>query len=73
MNKGEIKALDNTSLIAHAMHIESVCTNEANSNRGISNKTKKDYKWTVEEVVTRFGLDREKLIDMTGAGHWWDK
>ena len=71
MNKSEILALDNASLIAHAMHMEYVCTKEGNSTRGISKKTIKDYKWTVEEMAKRFSLDREKLIELTGAGHWW--
>lgn len=71
MNKKEIMSLDNTSLIAHAMHMEYVCTVEANSARGISKKTVKDYKWTVEELSKRFELDKDKFIDLTGAGHWW--
>ena len=73
MNKGEIKALDNESLLAHLIDMETVTTNETNSSRGLTQKTIKDYKWTLEEFCSRFNLDKDIIAEKTGINHWWEE
>lgn len=73
MTKTEIIGLSNEALIAHVMNIEAQATKEANSRRGISKQTKKDYMWTVEEVAQRFSLDIRTIVSLTGSAHWWEQ
>lgn len=72
MNKGEIKALDNESLLAHLIDLETLTTHEEN-NRGLTQKTQKDYKWTLEEFCSRFNLDMNIVAEKTGISHWWEE
>lgn len=72
MNKSEILALDNDSLLAHLLDMESITTNEVNSSRGITKKSIKDYKWTLDEVCKRFNLNLDIVAEKAGVDHWWD-
>lgn len=71
MNKSEILALNNEELIAHALGLETTITLQSNSTRGITQKSIKDYKWTLEEIANRFNLDLDALVYMTESTHWF--
>lgn len=71
MNKREITELTDSELIAHALRNEAQSTKEENT-RGITNSTKKDYMWTMEELCKRFDLDIQVVTKKIGADHWWN-
>ena len=72
--KKDILEMDNVELMAHALNVESRVTKEENFNRnGTTIATKKDYKWTMEELAKRFNLDFDRLTKLTASDHWWEQ
>lgn len=69
MKKSEIVALTDVQLLAHFASLEATMVKEENFQRGLTNKTVKDFQWSIDEVSKRFNVDKEELAKNLQAGH----
>lgn len=63
MKKSEIALKTDTELFALFGHYTVQLVKEANSVRGETKKTGREYQWIVDECVKRFNLDADVLIE----------
>lgn len=61
MKKTEIKAMSNAELLSSALWNQVRMTNEVNSRRGLTKQTAKEERWFIDEMMERFGIDREEF------------
>lgn len=63
MTKREILESSDTKLFVLLHDYTIKLVHEANSNRGETQKTSKEFEWIVDECIKRFSLDRHMLIE----------
>lgn len=63
MKKSDILAMNDSELFCAFYGSTMTVVKEANSTRGESKKSLKEFEWVVDECVKRFNLDKDVLIE----------
>lgn len=63
MKKSDILEMNDSELFSAFYNCTMQLVKEANSNRGETKQTLKEFDWLVDECVKRFNLDRDVLIE----------
>lgn len=63
LRKSDIKLMGDTELFSAFHWVIVRSTNEQNSRSGLTQQTAKEQTWILDECISRFGLEREVLVE----------
>ena len=73
MKKTEIEAMSKEELFLCILNMETRLTNEMNSRGEFTKKSKKEFKWAIEQAVKVLNFDVEKFKSSPQLDFLWDK